>query len=105
MANKARSAFRQGDITKALRAAKAAGFAVSGFEVDENGKLSVQVANESRVEHGRRTHLTGGKQTEMRVRLKGINSKLKKLADGAMVVRYFYAWKGGPRLAGEPGMA
>ena len=50
-----------------------------------------------------RTHLTGGKQTEMHVRLKGINSKLKKLADGR-VVRYFYAWKGGPRLAGEPGM-
>jgi hypothetical protein len=52
MANKARSRIRQGDIAKALRAAKAAGFAVSGFEVDENGKLSVQVANESRVEHG-----------------------------------------------------
>jgi len=38
----------------------------------------------------------------MRVRLKGINSKRKKLADGS-VRTYYYAWKGGPRLDGEPG--
>lgn len=38
----------------------------------------------------------------MRVRLKGLNSKRKTLADGR-VVTYWYAWKGGPRLLGEPG--
>jgi integrase len=38
----------------------------------------------------------------MRVRLKGINSKRKKLADGTLTT-YHYAWKGGPRLQGEPG--
>jgi integrase len=38
----------------------------------------------------------------MRVPLKGINSKKKTLADGR-VVTYWYAWKGGPRLRGEPG--
>lgn len=38
----------------------------------------------------------------MRVRLKGLNSKTKTLADGS-VVTYFYAWKGGPRLPGKPG--
>jgi integrase len=38
----------------------------------------------------------------MRVRLKGLNSRLKKLADGT-VRTYYYAWKGGPRLHGEPG--
>jgi integrase len=38
----------------------------------------------------------------MRVRLKGINSKPKKLADGT-IRTYYYAWKGGPRLHGEPG--
>ena len=38
----------------------------------------------------------------MRVRLKGINSKRKRLADGR-VVTYYYAWKGGPPLRGEPG--
>jgi integrase len=38
----------------------------------------------------------------MRVRLKGINSITKKLADG-MRRTYWYAWKGGPPLRGEPG--
>ena len=38
----------------------------------------------------------------MRVRLKGINSVTKTLKDGTTVT-YWYAWKGGPRLDGEPG--
>ena len=38
----------------------------------------------------------------MRVNLKGINSVPKRLADGRRVT-YWYAWKGGPRLAGQPG--
>ncbi|RJG45592.1 tyrosine-type recombinase/integrase [Mesorhizobium sp. DCY119] len=38
----------------------------------------------------------------MRVRLKGLNSKTKTLADGS-VVTYHYAWKGGPRLPGKIG--
>ena len=38
----------------------------------------------------------------MRVRLKGLNSKRKRLADGTWRT-YYYAWKGGPPLSGEPG--
>jgi integrase len=38
----------------------------------------------------------------MRIRLKGINPVSKRLADGTMRT-YWYAWKGGPRLSGEPG--
>jgi integrase len=38
----------------------------------------------------------------MRVRLKGINSRRKILADGT-VRTYYWAWKGGPPLRGEPG--
>jgi integrase len=38
----------------------------------------------------------------MRVRLKGINSKRKRLADGSYKF-YYWAWKGGPPLRGEPG--
>jgi integrase len=38
----------------------------------------------------------------MRVRLRGINSYTAKLADGSTKT-YWYAWKGGPRLLGEPG--
>lgn len=38
----------------------------------------------------------------MRVPLKGINSRTKVLASGRRVT-YYWAWKGGPRLEGEPG--
>jgi integrase len=38
----------------------------------------------------------------MRIRLKGINSHTARLADGTFRT-YWYAWKGGPRLQGEPG--
>jgi integrase len=38
----------------------------------------------------------------MRVILKGINSRRKVLADGT-IRTYYWAWKGGPPLRGEPG--
>lgn len=38
----------------------------------------------------------------MRVQLKGVASATKELADGTKVT-YYYAWRGGPRLVGEPG--
>jgi hypothetical protein len=38
----------------------------------------------------------------MRIRLKGLNSKRKRLADGSFRT-YYWAWKGGPPLIGEPG--
>jgi integrase len=38
----------------------------------------------------------------VRIRLKGINSITKRLADGTRRT-YWYAWKGGPPLRGEPG--
>jgi integrase len=38
----------------------------------------------------------------MRVRLKGLNHATYRQADGRKVT-YWYAWKGGPRLPGQPG--
>jgi integrase len=38
----------------------------------------------------------------MRIRLKGINSVRKTLADGSVNV-FYYAWKSGPPLRGDPG--
>ena len=38
----------------------------------------------------------------MRVHLKGINKAMVRLANGERVI-YYYAWRGGPRLVGEPG--
>ena len=37
-----------------------------------------------------------------RIRLKGLNSVTKKLAHGGTRT-YWYAWKGGPPLQGQPG--
>lgn len=39
---------------------------------------------------------------KMQVKLKGINKVKTRLADGSRVT-YYYAWKGGPRLPGQPG--
>jgi integrase len=38
----------------------------------------------------------------MRVKLKGLNWTIKRLANGSKVTHY-YAWRGGPRLEGLPG--
>jgi integrase len=38
----------------------------------------------------------------MRIRLRGLNCITKRLADGTLRT-YWYAWKGGPPLRGEPG--
>src|SRR5262245_23926200 len=46
--------------------------------------------------------LGGRGEKKMRVRLKGINCTKVKLANGGHVT-YYYAWRGGPRLVGEPG--
>jgi hypothetical protein len=40
----------------------------------------------------------------MRVRLKGLNSVRKRLANGT-IKTYYFAWKSGPPLIGEPGTA
>src|SRR4029077_9894012 len=40
----------------------------------------------------------------MRVHLKGVASATKRLADGRKAT-YYYAWRGGPKLDGEPGSA
>jgi hypothetical protein len=41
-------------------------------------------------------------ETLHRVRLRGVNSVTKRLADGTRRT-YWYAWKGGPALPGKPG--
>jgi hypothetical protein len=46
--------------------------------------------------------LKNGKPDAMRVHLKGVNRSIVKLASGE-VKTYWYAWRGGPRLEGEPG--
>ena len=38
----------------------------------------------------------------MRIRLKGLHRVRMRLADGK-ITTYIYAWRGGPRLDGDPG--
>lgn len=45
---------------------------------------------------------TNGRQSKMRVQIKGIHTTYKKLASGE-VKKYYYAWKDGPRIDAEPG--
>ena len=39
---------------------------------------------------------------DMRVQLKGVHRVQKRLA-GGRIRTYYYAWRGGPRLKGDPG--
>src|SRR5215467_12935550 len=50
----------------------------------------------------RTTNWSGGGRRKMRIDLKGIHSTYTKLADGSTKI-YWYAWRGGPPLRGEPG--
>jgi hypothetical protein len=56
------------------------------------------------VRRGKRRRLDWKKRDScpLRVRLRGINSVARTLKDGTCVT-YWYAWKGGPRLDGQPG--
>ena len=49
-----------------------------------------------------RSMLGERKEQKMRVQLKGIHRVKVKLASGTSAT-YYYAWRRGPRLVGEPG--
>jgi integrase len=49
----------------------------------------------------RRPHSTSGRRSKMRVNLTGIHTTYKKLASGE-TKKYYYAWKGGPRIDAVP---
>ena len=92
--------FRQADISRAVKGAKAAGISVSTIEIDTDGRIVIT----SGVPHvySPPTNIWLGKKVVVRIHLKGIAQTRKKLADGT-VRNYWYAWRGGPRLDGNPG--
>lgn len=87
---------KQSDITRALRAAQAAGLKIAGYQIDAaTGRISVTIWEDG-------TAKEPVFPRTMRMKLSGINRARMRLADGR-VVTYYYAWKGGPRLRGKPG--
>ena len=93
--------FRQADVRRAWAAARKTARTWFG---QRSGQMAVSCSSIRRTSHGRRPkrHWRPGRRNAMRIRLKGLNSVSKILAGGG-VVTYYYAWKGGPRLTGEPG--
>ena len=92
--------FKAAELTRVMRLARTGNVDVERFEVDPaSGRISVIVRG-------------GGQElpkteldewvTSMRVRLRGVNRVAKRPADGTLRI-YWYAWKGGPPLRGEPG--
>ena len=100
--SKAASTFRKSDVKRAIQAAESAGMTVRRVEIPPaRSLLFPTMARPPARSQSRKTHWIIGSHP-MRVRLKGINSKRKRLADGSWRT-YWYAWKSGPPLRGEPG--
>ena len=90
---------RKPSLGAALKQAKAAGQAVRGAVIRSDA-IELQFASRRRPPALKPRWTSGS--TSMRIRLKGLNSVTKKLADRTRRT-YWYAWKGGPPLPGEPG--
>src|SRR5262249_51793245 len=69
--------------------------------VTRRSPMAPSSPSSARASNSKATKWTNGLRN-MRIRLKGINSITKTLADGTPRT-YWYAWKGGPPLSGEPG--
>jgi hypothetical protein len=78
------------------------GCAFSRVKIGVDGAIEILIADAPVVEHDA---LTAWKATyDARPAQKDRQPAHKRLADGS-IRTYFYAWRGGPRLVGEPGCA
>jgi len=95
--------FRQRDLTRAIRAVAVTGLGIARVELGMDGKIVVvtqQPAASSQQLVRETTSIWNWqnlRRVMVRVELKGI---VKVTTKGRT---YYYAWRGGPRLRGEPG--
>src|SRR5262245_1976690 len=83
------------------RALRASGWCAWKLTKKARSQLSHATLSANRGK-SRGKNLSINRSQNMRISLKGINCKRKQLADGTWRT-YYWAWKGGPSLRGEPG--
>src|SRR6516164_4302819 len=95
---RAPATFRQSDVTKAIRAARKAGVENVRVEIAKDGRIVIVTGRaQPAVQTTSTESWSSSGRAIIRIDLKGI---AKATAKGRT---YWYAWRGGPRLRGEPG--
>jgi hypothetical protein len=100
--SKGRQAFCRTDVLRAIKAIKDAGLPISAVRISPLGEIEVETAKTQAQDSSTDLERWLNGRGSSRVHLKGINSHTAKLAD-SKTKTYWHAWKGGPRLQGEPG--
>src|SRR6516225_5922605 len=95
---RAPATFRQSDVTKAIRAARKAGVENVRVEIAKDGRIVIVTGRaQPAVQTTSTESWSSSGRAIIRINLKGI---AKVTAKGRT---YWYAWRGGPRLCGDPG--
>jgi len=96
--SRAPATFRQSDVTKAIRAARKAGVENVRVEIAKDGRIVIVTGRaQPAVQTTSTESWSSSGRAIIRINLKGI---AKVTAKGRT---YWYAWRGGPRLCGDPG--
>ena len=102
MGRRSENLFRRNDVMRAIKCAQDSGLPVAGVEIVTKDGTVIRVTGPDASSTSNDQPLDKWLKEKCASDFRGINSKRKRLADGSFKT-YFYAWKGGPPLVGEPG--